>query len=206
MILDYYYDKVLWLLKKSSKKNNENICELVNYISDEVYKEIQERIAKYYKGTLDNVKDDIIFNKTIVNDDGYECYIVVKINKGRLYLNLYRWKEELDRIEEEYELVLRDIELEDMYYFDKKLIGEYSSEVNQIDFIGYGAMVNTYDYNRCFYLKRVPFGYVIISSIGRIPLRRKIVNVNRKMPKEINRDDFSIEDKNIKKRIRIKKK
>lgn len=204
MILDENYDKVLWLLKKSNKKNNEKICKLVNYIPEEMYKEIQESIVKYYDGTLGNVKEGVIFNRTIVNDDDFTCCIVVKMDRGRLYLNIYRWKEDIDRIEEEYEVVLRDIELDDMDFFDKKIIGEYSSEVNQIVFVGYGASVDTQDYNRYFSLKRVPFGYVIISSLGRIPLRRKFVNVNRRMPKEINRDDFCLEDKSIKKRIRKK--
>ena len=204
MILDNDYDKVLWLLKKSNKKNGKKICEMVNYIPDSLYEDIQEAIVKYYDGTLDCVDTGIIFSKTITNDDGFECYIVVKINKGKLYLYLYRWKEEVERIEEEYELILVDIGLEDMNYYDKKIVGEYCSEVNRISFVGYGTDVTAETYKRSFSLKRVPFGYVIISSFGKIPLGKRFVNVNRVMPKDINKDDFSLEDKKVKKRVKIR--
>jgi len=205
MIFDGNYDKVLWLLISSARNDSERIYELFNCIPEEVCVKIKKAIDNYYNGDMDN---KIILKDTISNSDNFGCTIVVKVVLGKLHLNIYKWREEKERIEEEYELVLKDIDKQDfdeMLFFDKKYIGEYSSEINEIHFVGYGTNVETSNYNRKYYIKRIPFGYVIISSLGKKKLDRKFVNIKKKMPIDVNRDDLDNKESSVKKRIRLKK-
>ena len=217
MIFDKNYDKALWLLVASNKDDSERICKLINSIPKDIYLNIQNAIYNYYNGNYydkktNNVREKIIYSSTLIDNDGFESAITVKIVLGRLCFNIYRWKEDIERVEEEYELLLKDFEnqdLSEMYYFDKNFIGRYSSEINNIKFVGYLTDVNTINIDRKYYLKRIPFCFIVSSFIGKKRIGMKIINVNKNMPEEIYFDDFSSKDKIdglVKKKVRNKNK
>lgn len=198
MIFDENYDKVLWLLVAGNKSDSDNICKLINYIPEDVYGQIQRAISSYYDGTLENTKGNIIFSTSLSNVGEFDCYITVKIELGKLYLNVCRWKEDKERIEEDYELVLKDISketIDDMLYFDKKYIGKYSSEINKIKFVGYLTDVEKSSYDRKFALQKIPLGYIVSSSLRKRNLGKKYVSINRNMPDEIYVENFSSQEK-----------
>jgi hypothetical protein len=203
MIFDKNYDKALWLLVSLNKDDSSSIYNIISCISKDVYSNIQKAIDNYYNGKFIDIKDNVVYKATLVDKDCYDCAIFVKIVMGKLYFNIYRWKEDIERVEEEYQLILKDInddDIDEMLYFDKKLIGNYSSEINNIKFVGYLTDVNISNYDRKYHICRVPFGYVIISSLGKKKIGRKFVNIKRDMPSEIGMEDLV-----VKKRKRIKK-
>ena len=216
MIFDKNYDKALWLLVASNKEDSERICKLINCIPEDIYVGIQNAIDNYYNGNYYDKKNNggrekIVYSTTLIDNDGFGSSITVKIVLGKLYFNVYRWKEDISRIEEEYELILKDINNEDlseMFYFDKNFIGRYSSEINNIRFVGYLTDVNAVNLDRKYYVKRIPFCYVISSFLGKKRIGMKIINVTKNMPEEIYFDDFSSQDKInglVKKKIREKR-
>jgi len=203
MIFDINYDKALWLLVASNKEDSERICKLINSIPEKIYVEIHNAIDNYYNGIcydnkFNNIREKVVYSSTLTDNDGFESAIIVKIVLGKLYFNIYRWKEDIERVEEEYQLILKDInnqDIDEMFYFDKSFIGEYSSEINDIKFVGYLTDINTFNLDRKYYLKRIPFCYIISSFLGKKRIGMKIINVNKKMPEEIYYDDFSSQDK-----------
>lgn len=205
MIFDYCYDKALWLLVAGNKKDREKICDFIKYIPDDIYLKIQKAISDYYSGNLENIRENVIYSDEFLGKDGYGSSIVVKIKAAKLYLNLYRWKEDIDRIEEEYSLILSDLSLDyldEMLIFDKSIVGRYSSEVNNIKFIGCLTDVETSSYDRKYYIEKYPLGYIVFSKFG-----RKYVNVKKNIPEDLNVTDFSSKDTInalVKKRIRDK--
>ena len=214
MLFDKNFDKSLWLLVAGNKKDSENVCKLISYIPEDICKNIQIAIRDYCNG---GIKDSIIYKDTYNGVDGFDYYIVVKYeddvinNIYNLCITLYRWKEKEIRIEEEYNLVLRYIhvsQLDNMLYFIKDTIGSYSSEINNIKFVGYLTDVDPISYERSFSLKKVPFRYIVSSYLGNRKKGIRYVNVSNDMPDEIYYEDFSSQEKInglVKKRKRVNK-
>lgn len=210
MIFDKDYDNALWLLVAGNKKDSDKICNLIRYIPEEIYLKIQMAISDYYSEKLEKVNENVIYSDVFNEIDEYCCSIIVKIKRGRLYLNLYRWKEDIERIEEEYNLILKAVsseDLEDLLILDKNIIGKYSSEVNNIKFLGCLTDVETSSYDRKYFVKKVPFGYIVFSKFGKKKTGRKFINVIKNMPEEIFVSDFDSQDNVaslVKKRVRDK--
>ena len=48
MIFNFDYDRALWLLVASNKIDSDSICNLISFIPDGVYSEIQIALNNYY--------------------------------------------------------------------------------------------------------------------------------------------------------------
>ena len=127
MIFDKDYDKTLWLLVAGNKKDSDKICNLIRYIPEEIYLKIQNAIRNYYSEKLEKANENVIYSDVFNGIDEYCCSIIVEIKTGGLYLNLYRWKEEIDRVEEEYNLILKDISSE--FLEDLLIINQYQCQI-----------------------------------------------------------------------------
>jgi len=192
MIFDENFDRALWLLVASNKKDSEKICEFINFIPDYIYNDIQKKLTEYYDCSK-KVKKNIIYDGCLVGNDGYEYYIVVKVRSDKLYFKVLRWKENIERIEEQYNLILKEMYidyLDNMKFGDIKGIGKYSYEINKINDDG----MDTEEYTRVYNLNKLAFGFVITSFKKRVPKKVKYVNLFKNIPKEIYIDDFSTEE------------
>lgn len=208
MIFDENYDRSLWLLVASNKSDSDKICRLISYIPEDVYRQIQDSINNYYNGII---KNNTIFNTSLSNIEGYDYYITVKIVNDKLYFNVLRWIENKGRVEEEYQLVLQEMlkeYLTDMSWGDKRSLAKYSSEFNNIKFVGNLTAVDTESDDRRYRVTKVPFGFVVTTSKNKMIVAKKYVNLFKNMPEEIYLDDFSSEEKReglVKKKKRYRK-
>ena len=209
MVFNLGYDRALWLLIASNKYDSDKIGNLISFIPDSVYNEIQVALNNYFNNCNDN-KNNIIYQKNLNDIDGYDCYIKLKVNSNGLYFSVLRWIDCKNRVEEEYELILKQIWLEDLLDIkcgDKLSIGKYKADIYNISEYSGDLLVDNLQYSKKFMLTKIPFGFVINSSKDKIVNNMKYINVLKNMPDELFPCDFrSLEQRQglIKKRKRIK--
>lgn len=189
MIFDDGYDRALWFLVANNKRDSERVCNLIRFIPEYVYVDIQNAIMNF-----NSSKGDRVYNVALSNVDGYDCYVEVLLKKNKLYLILRRWIGDVERIEEEYELVLRNISNEmlvNMKYGDAFVIGRYSSAKHDIRKNGYCSETSTIGYDGKYGITRVPFGFFVTPVKMNIGVMNKYVNLFKDKPEEMFIDDFS---------------
>lgn len=197
MIFDENFDRALWLLVASNKSDSDKVCRLISCIPKSVYLEIQVALYNYYNCGME-VKNNIVFETNLNNIDGFDYYIIVKVVSDKLFFKVLRWSENKERIEEEYKLVLMEIfsdYLADMEYGDKRNVGKYTYEINNIHYDDLVTLVDTESYDRSYILTKVPFGFILTGFIKKIPIKKKYVNVFKNIPEELCVDDFSSKEK-----------
>ena len=194
MMFNYDYDIALWLVA-SNKTDGSKICEVISFIPEFVYNEIQVVLDNYFNNKL-VVKDDILYQKSLKNIDGYDCYIKVAIISNKLYFDLLRWVDGKNRVEEEYKLILKRISYEDLFNIknsDRIELGRFIKDVYNIDKYGDGLLVDNLETDYSYTLKKVPLGFIITSYENRFPISKKYVDVVKNMPDEIFAKNFKRE-------------
>lgn len=200
MIFSDNFDRALWLVLSSNKRDRRLIGDVIGMFPDYVYKEIQEFISK---------KNNNEFRKAYKDLNGYDCYVTVNVIADELLFNVDRWKEEHGiRCEESYQFNLVSISRENMNAMIMKnnRIGSLSYEINDnISFSGNDTLVENGIYNRDYNMYMIPFGCMMSTTSGYRIFSLKGVNYNKRMPDELYSYDFKDRD-SINKLVKSKKK
>lgn len=189
MIFDDSFDRSLWLVIASNKKDGEKIGNVIGMLPDYVYKEIQEFISNYKLGKIDSGE----FRKSYSNINEHGYYITGKIIANELLLTIDRWNYRDIRTEESYQLNLLSISKEemDLLIFQNNRIGTFSYEIiDNIRFTDANNLASSSTYNRDYNMFRIPFGCIMSTSLGYRLFSLKGINFFKKMPDELYVVDF----------------
>ena len=199
MIFSDNFDRALWLVLSSNKRDRRLIGDVIGMFPDYVYKEIQEFIFK---------KNNDEFRKSYMDLNGYDCYVTVNVIADELLFNVDRWKEEYGiRCEESFQFNLVAVSRDDMnaMILQNNRIGSLSYEINDnISFSDMDTIVKNGYYNRDYNMYMIPFGCIMSTSLGYKLFSLKGVNYNKRMPDELYSYDFKDRD-SINKLVKSKK-
>ena len=179
MIFNEDFDNVLWLLA-SNKTDGSKICEIISFIPEFIYNEIQVVLDNYFNNKL-TVKDDVLYQKSLNNIDGYDCYIKVGVISNKLYLNLLRWVDGKNRVEEEYKLILKCISYDDLFNIKNEVeLGRFIKDIYNIDKYNGEYLIDNLSTDYRYTLRKVPLGFIITSYGNRLPISKKYVDLVKK--------------------------
>lgn len=200
MIFNEDFDNALWLLV-SNKTDGSKIGEIISFIPDFVYDEIQVVLDNYFNNKL-AVKDDILYQKSLNNIGGYDCYIKVGVISNKLYLDLLRWVDGKNRVEEEYKLILRKIGYDDLFNIKNEVkLGRFIKDIYNIDKYNGEYLIDNLATDHRYTLRKAPLGFIITSYGNKFPISKKYVDVVKNMPDELFAKDLKKESL-VKKRKR----
>lgn len=189
MIFSDNFDRALWLVLSSNKRDRRLIGDVIRMFPNYVYKEIQEFISK---------RNSDEFRKSYRDLNRYESYVIVKVIADELLFNVDRWKEENGiRCEESFQFNLVAVSRDDMnaMILQNNRIGSLSYEINDnISFSDMDAIVKNGYYNRDYNMYMIPFGCIMSTSLGYKLFSLKGVNYNKRMPDELYSYDFKDRD------------
>lgn len=189
MIFSDNFDRALWLVLSSNKRDRRLIGDVIGMFPDYVYKEIQEFISK---------RNGDEFRKSYRDLNGYESYVIVKVIADELLFNVDRWKEENGiRCEESFQFNLVAVSRDDMnaMILQNNRIGSLSYEINDnISFSDMDTIVKNGYYNRDYNMYMIPFGCIMSTSLGYRLFSLMGVNYNKRMPNELYSYDFNDRD------------
>lgn len=198
------YDRSLWLMLKTDKKNREKIIKFVRSIPRELREQIKKSIYIYKEKIKDNDElfdvDDDRLSGNIENSRHVLYWYNISSLDGSLSLG-YSFLNE-DKYYDAFEMKL--IPYDDLYqlkYFDDEWIGTIDYDITTTESM---TTCNEKEYN----IVRTPLGDFVIAMLEDRSDRNKyeISRINlKKMPEEMFLKDFDGE-KNIKRLIRGKKK
>ena len=192
MIFNENFDNALWLLV-SNKNDGSKIGEIISFIPDFVYDEIQVVLDNYFNNKL-TVKDDVLYQKSLKNIDGYDCYIKIGIISNKLYVDLLRWVDGKNRVEEEYKLILKCISYDDLFNIKNEVeLGRFIKDIYNIDKYNGEYLIDNLSTDYRYTLRKAPLGFIITSYENRFPISKKYVDVAKNMPDELFAKDLKKE-------------
>ena len=192
MIFNENFDNALWLLV-SNKTDGSKIGEIISFIPDFVYDEIQVVLDNYFNNKL-ALKDDILYQKSLNNIDGYDSYIKVGVISNKLYLDLLRWVDGKNRVEEEYKLILKQISYDDLFNIKNKVeLGRFIKDIYNIDEYNGEYLIDNLTTDHRYNLRKAPLGFIVTSYGNRLPISKKYVDVVKNMPDELFTKDLKKE-------------
>lgn len=198
MIFSSDFDRTLWFMLVSDKKNRNDIAEFIKNIPEELYDRINQELDRCSIDASNSSMKKL--TKAFRNKEGDTTYFyTVSLNSKLIIVNLSIWKQTVDDYQEVMQISLYPLTLEQIKNVDKiipEYIGDYYHTCSKMSFI-YNTVVFKGN-DRGYELIDGNCYDVIVQSVdGDL---EKVIDIER-IPNEIHLDDL-IDKRNINRLVR----
>lgn len=196
MVFDYNLDRALWAMLSGNSENRSDLAYLIRTLPEEIYKEISFALVQTRDETFTPIKKDTKIGEIYYHYEIDICNsnLILKVHRWNTYIN---GNDNIKHIgdEESFALTLNMLYMPLTRNVDREYIGSFIAISSKNIYsngvykgIDYKSITGNYD------LIGTPFGTMIRCKSNDTTSITKI-NFDKRMPKEIYRNDFETEDR-----------